>query len=137
MTTNPIQRTARLFVLSAFLVLAAFSFLAFSAGSAHALSHPAGAAQKVKTAKIIDNPGAVFSPAAITVKSGSTVRIVNKTPYSLIIFTNQGTGSLPAGASTKMTVTQSQYVRICGGGTLSITVVLRTTALCRAHRHHD
>jgi plastocyanin len=105
-------------------VLAAFSFLAFGAASAHALSHSASSAQKAKTVvKIIDNPGAVFSPSAITVKSGSTVKIVNKTPYGLIIFTNQGTGSLPAGASMKMTVTQSQYLRICGGGTLSITVV--------------
>ena len=124
MTTNPVQRTARLCVLSAFLVLAAFSFLAFSAGSAHALSHPAGAAQKAMTVvKIIDNPGAVFSPNAITVKSGTVVKIVNKTPYSRFLFTNQGVVHLAAGAFMTMTVTQSQGVGICGGGSLSITVV--------------
>ena len=124
MTTNRIQRTARICVLSTFFALVAFSFLAFGSASAHALAHPTGNAQKAMTvAKIIDHPGAVFKPNAITVKSGTVVKIVNKTPYSKIIFTDQGTFGLATGASMKMTVTQSQFVRICGGGSLSITVV--------------
>ena len=124
MTTNRIQRTARMCVLSAFFALAAFSFLAFGAASAHALAHPTGNAHKAMTvAKIIDNPGAVFSPNAVTVKSGNVVKIVNKTPYGLLLFTDHGAVSLAAGASMKMTATQSQFVRICGGGSLTITVV--------------
>jgi plastocyanin len=122
-TTNRIQRTARMCVLSTFFALMAFSFLAFGTASAHALNQPAGVAQKATVAKIIDNPGAVFSPAAVTVKSGTVVKIVNKTPYGRLLFTNQGSTYLAAGASMKMTVTQSQYVRICGGGSLTITVV--------------
>lgn len=123
MTANRIQRTARICVLSTFFALVAFSFLAFGSASAHAISHPAGVAQIVTVVKIIDNPGAVFSPNAITVKSGTTVKIVNKTPYTKLLFTNQGTVRLAAGAFMTMTVTQSQGVRICGGGSLSITVV--------------
>ncbi|HJT56405.1 MAG TPA: hypothetical protein VJ761_07920 [Ktedonobacteraceae bacterium] len=123
MTAKPAQRTARLCVLSVFLVLVAFSFLAFSASSAQALSHASGNAHKAKTVKIIDNPGAVFSPASIKVKSGAIVKIANKTPYGRILFTDQGTFGLASGASMTLTVTQSQFVRICGGGTLTITVV--------------
>ena len=122
MATNSIQRTVRISVLSVLLALAAFSFLAFGSASAHALAHSSGKAQKAKIVKIIDNPGAVFSPAAITVKSGTTVKIVNKTPYGRFIFTNHGTVFLAPGAAMKMTVTQSQSVAICGGGELSITV---------------
>jgi hypothetical protein len=122
-TTNRIQRTARMCVLSTFFALAAFSFLAFGSASAHALAHPAGVAQKATVAKIIDHPGAVFSPSTVTVKSGTVVKIVNKTPYGLLLFTNNGAVSLAGGASMKMTVTQSQFVRICGGGSLTITVV--------------
>ncbi len=123
MTMNPVQRTARLWILGVFLALAAFSFLAFSAGSAQALSHAASNAQKAKTVvKLIDNPGAQFSPASITVKSGSNVKIVNKTPYGRILFTDHGTFSLGAGQSLMLNVTQSQFVRICGGGSLTITV---------------
>jgi plastocyanin len=110
--------------MSTFFALMAFSFLAFGTASAHALASPTGNAQKAMTvAKIIDNPGAVFSPNAVTVKSGTVVKIVNKTPYSRLIFTEHGSVYLTAGASMKMTVTQSQSVSICGGGSLSITVV--------------
>jgi hypothetical protein len=110
-------------VLSTFLALVVFSFLAFGSASAHALNHPAGFAQKATVAKIIDNPRATFTPSAVTVKSGTVVKIVNKTPYSLILFTFQGTRGLAPGGVLAMTVTQSQYVRICGGGSLTITVV--------------
>jgi plastocyanin len=110
-------------VLSTFFALVAFSFLAFGSASAHALNHPAGFAQTATVVKIIDNPGAVFSPNAVTVKSGTVVKIVNKTPYSRILFVNGGIVRLAAGAFMKMTPTQSQSVGICGGGSLSITVV--------------
>ena len=123
MTTNRTLRTARICVLSTFFALVAFSFLAFGSASAHALNHSVGFAHKATVVKIIDNPGAVFSPSAITVKSGTVVKIVNKTPFGRIVFTDQGTFSLGAGASMKMTVTQSQFARICGGGSLTITVV--------------
>jgi plastocyanin len=123
-TTNRIQRTARMCVLSTFFALVAFSFLAFGSASAHALAHPTGNAQKAMTvAKIVDHPGAVFRPNAITVKSGTVVKIVNKTPYGRLLFTGQGSVYLAAGAFMKMTVTQSQDVGICGGGSLTITVV--------------
>jgi plastocyanin len=123
-TTNRIQRTARMCVLSTFFALVAFSFLAFGSASAHALAHPTGNAQKAMTVvKIIDNPGAVFSPNAITVKSGTTVKIVNKTPFSRILFVSGGIVHLASRASMTMNVTQSQSVGICGGGSLSITVV--------------
>ena len=123
MTTNRIQRTVRMCVLSTFFALAAFSFLAFGSASAHALAHPAGLAQKATVVKIIDNPGAVFSPNAITVKSGTVVKIVNKTPYGRLLFTDHGSVYLASGAFMRMTVTQSQGVGLCGGGSLTITVV--------------
>ena len=110
-------------VLSTFFALMAFSFLAFGTASAHALSHPAGVAQKATVVKIIDNPGAVFSPNAITVKSGTVVKIVNKTPYGRLLFTDHGSVYLASGAFMRMTVTQSQDVGLCGGGSLTITVV--------------
>lgn len=126
MATNRIQRTVRMCALSTFLALAALSFLAFGTASAQSLNHPAQIANSgsATVARIVaPNQGrAVFSPAAITVKSGTTVKIVNKTPYTRIVFTNQGTYDLAPGVSFKIIVTQSQYARICGGGSLTITV---------------
>lgn len=123
MTTNRFQRTARITVLSTFLVLVAFAFLTFGSASAHALSRPAAVTQTATVVKIISTPRAQFSPSAITVKSGSLVKIVNKTAYSLILFTSQGTRGLGPGRVLAMNPTQTQGVRICGGGGLLITVV--------------
>src|SRR5579863_8839435 len=126
MATNQIRRTVRMCVVSTFLALAALSFLAFGTASAHSLNHQAQTVSSgvITTVKIVDpNQGrAVFHPATITVKSGTTVKIVNKTPYDRIVFTNQGTYDLAPNGALKIIDTQSQYARICGGGSLTITV---------------
>jgi hypothetical protein len=128
-TTNRIQRTVRMCVLSTFLALAAFSFLAF--GSAGALTHPTSVAQTTSTTTatvvrlIVNQQGAiVFSPNAITITSGTPVRIVNKTPYARFLVVNGRLFRLLSGAALRITPTQSEVVSICGGGgTLTITVV--------------
>jgi plastocyanin len=126
MATNRIQRTVRMCALSTFLALAALTFLAFGTASAQSLNHTVQSANSSSATfvKIVDpNQGrAVFNPAAITVKSGTTVKIVNKTPYERIVFTNQGTYGLAPNGALKIIVTESQYARICGGGSLTITV---------------
>lgn len=125
MATKHIRRIVRLCVVSTFLALAALTFLAFGTASAHSLNHQAQTASSgVTTVKIVDpNQGrAVFSPATVTVKSGTSVKIVNKTPYDRIVFTSSGTYDLAPGGALKIIVTQSQYARICGGGSLTITV---------------
>jgi hypothetical protein len=93
-TTNRIQRTARMGVLSTFLALVAFAFLAFGTASAHTLNHPINSAQTVSTstttvARMVINSqgGIVFSPSAITVKSGSSFaslqeRLIRLSPRS-------------------------------------------------------
>lgn len=131
MTVNRINRTIRVSVLSTFLALAAFLFLAFGSASAHTLTHAASAAQTAGsgTTTVVrlirdhgDTGSFVFSPSTITVKAGSSVKIVNKTTYYRIIFTPNVVG-LASGASVTLTVTQSEAVGICGGGALTINVV--------------
>jgi hypothetical protein len=127
--TNRSQRNVRMCVLSAFLALAAFSFFAF--GSAGALTHPTSVAQTTSTTTavvvrlIVNQQGAiVFSPHAITITSGTPVRIVNKTPYGRFLVVNGQLFHLLPGAALRITPTQSEVVSICGGGgTLTITVV--------------
>jgi hypothetical protein len=127
--TNRSQRTVRMCVLSTFLALAAFSFFAF--GSAGALTHPTSVAQTTSTTTavvvrlIVNQQGAiVFSPHAITITSGTPVRIVNKTPYSRFLVVNGQLFHLLPGAALRITPTLSEIVSICGGGgTLTITVV--------------
>jgi hypothetical protein len=127
--TNRIQRTVRMCVLSTFLALAAFSFFTF--GSAGALTHPTSVAQTTSTTTavvvhlIVNQQGAiVFSPHAITITSGTPVRIVNKTPYGRFLVVNGQLFHLLPGAALRITPTQSEVVSICGGGgTLTITVV--------------
>jgi hypothetical protein len=127
--TNRSQRTVRMCVLSTFLALAAFSFFAF--GSAGALTHPTSVAQTTSTTTavvvrlIVNQQGAiVFSPHAITITSGTPVRIVNKTPYGRFLVVNGQLFHLLPGAALRITPTQSEIVSICGGGgTLTITVV--------------
>ncbi len=127
-TTNFIQRTVRMCVLSTFFALAAFSFLAF--GSAGALTHPTSVAQTTSTTTavvsriIVNQQGyTVFSPHAITITSGTPVRIVNKTPYAKFLVVNGQLIRLLSGAALRITPTQSEVVSICGGGSLTITVV--------------
>jgi len=74
---------------------------------------------------IVNQQGAiVFSPNAITIKSGTPVRIVNKTPYGRFLVVNGQLFHLLPGAALRITPTQSEVVSICGGGgTLTITVV--------------
>ena len=130
MTTNRIQRTVRMGVLSTFLALVAFAFLAIGSASAHTLNHPINSAQTASTstttvARMVINSqgGIVFSPSAITVKSGSLVKIVNKTIYSRIVFADRVVRIAP-GMAYSFVPAQSMTVGICGGaGALSITVV--------------
>ena len=125
-TTNRIQRTVRMSVLSTLIALVAFSFLAFGSASAHTISQAQiGSGISTSVVRIKDDQfgRAMFHPSAISVISGTPVRIVNKTPSYRFLFIAQGDVVLSPGASTTLIVTQSQYVRICAGGTLTITIV--------------
>jgi hypothetical protein len=67
--------------------------------------------------------GTVFSLSAITVKSGSFVKIVNRTAFSRIVFADRVVRIAP-GAAYLFVPAQSMIVGICGGtDALSITVV--------------
>jgi hypothetical protein len=128
-TTNRVQRTVRIFVLSTFLALVAFAFLAFGSASAHTLNHPINSAQAASSgtstvSRIVTNSqgGAVFSPSAITIKSGSFLKIVNKTTFSRIVFADRVVRLAPGGTYTFVPA-QSMTVGICGGGGLTVTVV--------------
>ena len=126
MTTNRIQRTVRISVLSTLLALAAFAFLAFGTASAHTLNSAQAASGSTTTvARMVTNSqgGAVFSPSAITVKAGGLVKLVNRTTFSRIVFADRVIRLNP-GASYSFAPAQSMTVGICGGaGALSITVV--------------
>lgn len=129
MKTNRIRHAARICVLSTFFALAAFSFLAFGSASAHALTRDAQAASSsttttTVTSRIINNSvgQAVFSPSTVTVKAGNSVKIVNKTAFSRILFVGGSVVRLASGASMTIVPNQSQTVSICGGGGLSIVV---------------
>ena len=131
MTTNRIQRTVRICVLSTFLALVAFSFLVFGSASAHALTRPTSLAQTASTTTatvsriIVNTQGqTVFRPNAITVTSGAPVRIVNKTPFTKFLVVNGRLFRLAPGTALRINPTQSEVVTICGGGgSLTITVV--------------
>ena len=130
-TTNRIQRTVRMCVLSTFLALVAFSLLVFGSASAHALTHATSVTQTTSTTTatvvriVVNTQGQiVFSPHAITVASGAPVRIVNKTPFTKFLVVNGQLFHLLPGAALRINPTQSEVVSICGGGgTLTITVV--------------
>jgi plastocyanin len=125
-TTNSIQRTVRMGVLSTFLALAAFAFLAFGTASAHTLNSAQTTSGTTTTVvRMVTNSqgGVVFRPSAITIISGTPVRIVNKTAFARFLVINGQLFRLNSGASMTITPVQSQTVFICGGaGTLTITV---------------
>ena len=130
MTTNRIQRTVRMGILSTFLALMACSFFAFGSASAHAFSsstHVAQTATSTATvSRMVTNKlgQTVFRPNAITVASGAPVKIVNTTAFTRFLVMNGQLFPVSAGASVTIIPTQSQQARICGGsGTLAITVV--------------
>ena len=127
MTTNHIHRTARFCLLSAFLALALLSFFAFGSGRAHAQTVSSSSTTTAVSRIIVNTQGFLaFSPKALTVTSGTVVKIVNKTIYGEYLFTNQGEVFLAAGASMKIVATQSQVVSfrvVCKIVTLTITVV--------------
>lgn len=133
MTTNRIQQTVRMCVLSIFLALVAFSFLSFGSASAHAnaLNRSNQVTQTATTStatvsRIATNKlgNTVFRPKAITVASGTPVKIVNKTAFPRFLVVNGALFRLDSGASMTLTPTQSQQVSLCGAtGTLTITVV--------------
>ena len=126
MSTDHIQHRLRMSVLSLFLALMAFSFLAFGTASAHTLNHPTGASQggantPPTVVRIMSR--SAFSPNAVTVKSGTHVRIVNKSLGSLLVFYSGGSIVLTPKAALVIVATQTQVVAICAGATLTITVV--------------
>jgi hypothetical protein len=127
MTTNHVHRTARICLLSAFLALALLSFFAFGSGRAHAQTVSSSTSTPVVSRININRQGFfAFSPSALTVTSGTVVKIVNKTIYGEYLFTNQGEVFLATGASMKIVATQSQSVSfrvVCKIITLTITVV--------------
>ena len=128
MTTNRIRRTARLCVLSTLLALAAFSFLAFGSASAHAQTRAAQTASTGTTTFvriIIKKQGQlVFSPSAISVKSGAPVRITNRTTFTKFLVVEGQLHRLGPGTGLTINPTQSEQASICGSGaTLTITVV--------------
>lgn len=127
MTTNSIQRLVRMSAVSTFIALMALSFLAFGSVSAHTISQAqagsAGAKATIVRMKNDQFGRAIFAPGTVTVKSGTPVKIVNKSPNTRLLFYSQGIIVLAPGMSLVIVATQSQSVRICAGGTLTITIV--------------
>ena len=125
MITSRIHRLTRVCLLSAFLALALFSFFVFGAARVHAQTGNS-TSSTIVTSRIIYSTqnGFQFSPAALTVKSGTTVKIVNTTTHNEILYNNQGSDfSVPAGKSMKIIVTQSEsFTFICRPVSLVITV---------------
>ncbi len=124
--TNRIQRTVRMSAWSLFIALMAFSFLAIGSASAHTINYSTRSTQTASTSSttfvhILSRSS--FSPSAVTVKSGSRVKIVNKSSLNLLIFYSGGSKVLAPGAALMLVPTQSQTVAICAGATLTITVV--------------
>jgi hypothetical protein len=127
-TTSRIHGTVRVTVLSAFLALVVFSFVALGSGSAHALTRQAASTGTTTFVRIVyDQRESVFRPSAITVKSGASVRITNSTAFELEvrIMSPQTFYDLAPGEGFTIIPVQSEVVRVCGGygGELTITVV--------------
>ena len=120
MTKNRIQRTLRMSALSTFLALVALFFLAFGSASAQTVS-----SSTTTLVKIVANQqgGAVFSPTAITVKSGTPVKFVNKLSFRRFFTVNQRLTSIAPNQAETFIITQSQVATICGGGSMTLTVV--------------
>ena len=125
MTTRHIHRTVRVTALSVLLSLAVFSFVVLGSGSAHAMTRQAASTGTTISVSIVtDQRFFVFRPSAITVKSGTAVKIANTTASELEIRTLQNFYDLLPGGVLTLTPTQSGFVRICGGfgSIMTITV---------------
>ena len=126
MSTSRIPQTVRMCVLSTFLALVASFFLAFGSASAHT---SASAAQTASTTtpvvRLVVNQqgGVVFSRATLTVKAGTAVKFVNKTPFRRFFTVNGTFTSISPNVAETFVITQSQVDAICGGGSMTITVV--------------
>lgn len=127
MSTSRIPQTVRMCVLSTFLALAASFLLAFGSASAHTSASAAQAASSttIPVVRLVVNQqgGVVFSRATLTVKSGTAVKFVNKTPFHRFFTVNQRLNSISPNVAETFIITQSQVVTICGGGAMTITVV--------------
>lgn len=127
MTANYKHRSVRIWVLSAFLALAVCSFFALGSGSAHAMTRQAASTSTTTFVRIVVNKqgtSVVFSPAAITVKSGAAVRITNRTAFGRFVVAEGTLRRLGPGQGFTINPTQSEQVTICGSGAvLTITVV--------------
>jgi plastocyanin len=126
-TANYRHHSLRIVVLSAFVVLAMFAFFVFGSGSAHAMTRQATSTSSTTTfVRIVTNSqgGAVFSPSAITVKSGAAVRITNRTAFARFVVAEGFLHRIGPGQGFTINPAQSEQVGICGGsGVLTITVV--------------
>src|SRR5215469_2105097 len=126
MATNRIHRIAYVCLLSAFLALALVSFFAFGSGRAHAQTVSSTSTTPVVSRIIYTTQkGFQFSPNALTVKSGTAVKIINTTAHGENLYDSLGTYyGVPGGKSVTIIVTQSQSLGfICRPVFLSITVV--------------
>ena len=128
MTTRPLHRTIRLTLVSAVLALAVFSFVALGSGSAHAMSRQAASTGNTTIVRIVaaQNGTSIFRPSAVTIPSGSGVRIKNTTPFALDLRFGSSFYLLDSGASLTLSpLTQSMEIFVCAphSGALPITVV--------------
>ena len=126
MTTNRFHRTARVCLFSMLLALTLVSFFVFGSGRAHAQTVSSSSSTTVVSRIIYTTQkGYQFSPNALTVKSGTAVKIVNTTNHGENLYSSLGIYyGVRGGQSVTITVTQSQtIVFICRPVSLSITVV--------------
>ena len=126
MTANYRYRSLRIGVLSAFVALAMFAFFVFGSGSAHALTRQAAGSSTTTTfVRFVTNKqdAVVFTPSAITVKSGAAVRITNRTAFTRFVVAEGLLHPVGPGQFFTINPTQSTQVSICGSGSvLNITV---------------
>lgn len=106
MTTCLIYRPVRVAVLSVLFALTVFSFVVFGSGSAHAMTRQAASTSTTTFVRIVtDQRYSVFSPSAITVKSGASVKITNTTASELEVrtYSPQTFYNLSSGAGLTIT----------------------------------
>ena len=122
MTTNRVLRTVWIAILSTLVALTAFSFLAIGSVSAQTAN-----SSTTITVQIIDNSQgqAVFSPSAITVKSGAQVSIVNHTAVTHFVFNTLVFLRVAPGASVSIVPQFSpERLKIYGSSPSSLLITI-------------
>ena len=126
MSTSYRHQSIRIVVLSAFVALAMFAFFVFGSGNAHAMTRQAAGSSSTTTfVRIVTNSqgATVFTPSAITVKSGAAVRITNRTAFTRFVVAEGTLRRVGPGQGFTINPIQSDQVSICGSGSvLNITV---------------